>query len=698
MRDPNDPIDKRLGETFLQCVTGAKPLQFSADKLFAKWFQDQGKPYFFLFRKNLSRTNIQFAELVSLIRLHTNQNNVGHPKADLQFVMVSEFLGGIQRVVDDLLKSKPSKSVLCDAFLDLYSALRHTILIQVLHGSCSVYLPPHMTLDMLKVCQEAGYIHSCGRSVYSCDLNCASDTDFKRTLSSYLDKISNGTPVFFVVYSHEDFSRHDRDYASELRGGLDDVKIYAEKYFIGNKPLVRVLQELKEENDKTVFIAQPGPYTQHKEQRETTELVPGKSIMLIIDRAVSNHRGHPSDQQILICYDQEFKNQSPLPIFEENKPAWIAHTTIPHTLAAAMVNITRPIWPRDAVQLYDPFSGTGTIALEALKFHNVQINCNDASPLAKTLLFDNLEFFAKPIDDLEQIGKDLKALEEPDCNEYDVPPLRKIPPSPYRTAMSIFNELPSADDDGNNEWFDIPEKIAEKLNKQSFAVRFRFYIALRTKLRHAAAFDRKAAWLNSYREEVKTLRFQTKRLISLRRATKVGGILTEGTYSQGCTINPKLFLSRNKVHDRIKFTNGDAAVNRPPLVDLVITDPPYGFNNEIGTVQLAKLLTRTLDVVLSRMKPLAQLVIAVPDYSHSGRRIPLFATRVWVTIQVIALAELQGFETVVPARIAPGLNNILEPPFYWTSEKALTRSILHFQFRKKKTLGKESRKHKLLRN
>ena len=51
-----------------------------------------------------------------------------------------------------------------------------------------------------------------------------------------------------------------------------------------------------------------------------------------------------SSKRFLICYKQEFRNENPFHIFDENKPAWVSHTTAPHALTAAMLNIARPFY------------------------------------------------------------------------------------------------------------------------------------------------------------------------------------------------------------------------------------------------------------------------------------------------------------------------------------------------------------------
>jgi hypothetical protein len=82
-----------------------------------------------------------------------------------------------------------------------------------------------------------------------------------------------------------------------------------------------------------------------------------------------------------------------------------------------------------------------------------------------------------------------------------------------------------------------------------------------------------------------------------------------------------------------------------------------------------------------------QIVLCLPDRSMSGRRIPLFTTRSWVTEQLIGKANELGFEVVTPVNIAPRIGHLFHPPHFWTSERALRRSILFFRLKKKQPRG-----------
>lgn len=73
------------------------------------------------------------------------------------------------------------------------------------------------------------------------------------------------------------------------------------------------------------------------------------------------------------------------------------------------------------------------------------------------------------------------------------------------------------------------------------------------------------------------------------------------------------------------------------------------------------------------------MVIALPDWSHTGRQIPAFALKDFVAHQVLIVAEELKREVIISGVQAP--RAVGGPPFYWESEKALRRAILHFRFR-----------------
>jgi len=69
---------------------------FDANNFFDQWFCRSGKAYYFLFRKNLSVTNIQFAELLALVRHHLTWN--GKPFHEVQITNLASVMESLLAV------------------------------------------------------------------------------------------------------------------------------------------------------------------------------------------------------------------------------------------------------------------------------------------------------------------------------------------------------------------------------------------------------------------------------------------------------------------------------------------------------------------------------------------------------------------------------------------------------------------------
>jgi len=115
-----------------------------------------------------------------------------------------------------------------------------------------------------------------------------------------------------------------------------------------------------------------------------------------MDSDIRKDSKFPDDRKLFIIYEQLYKNENPYHWFDENKPGWVSHTTLPHSLCSAMLNLTRPWWPSDRrVEICDPFGGSGATYLEAKKFEDASVLSSDLSFLATKAAKDNVEIFTK---------------------------------------------------------------------------------------------------------------------------------------------------------------------------------------------------------------------------------------------------------------------------------------------------------------
>jgi len=168
--------------------------------------------------------------------------------------------------------------------------------------------------------------------------------------------------------------------------------------------------------------------------------------------------------------------------------------------------------------------------------------------------------------------------------------------------------------------------------------------------------------------------------------TRQDGIsIIEKEFSDGCVIWPERFERYVGKYPspprpvRIR----DVAHISSGLYDLIATDPPYGFNQEISSKQLADLYAKLFENLIGALKDDGQLVVAVPDAALAGKPFPVFTTKYTVIRQVLQAARKEGREVFQTAYIKPSPGSLFTPPYYWESSGALRRAILHFRFRRR---------------
>ena len=529
--------------------------QFEAKKFFKVWFRQYGEPYFFLFTKNLKVTNMQVAELHALLRTHIVWRKTKTRVRDFQLIDVHEFYESVQSLHNSFNPANSEGSVpgptSNDVIPELYGDLiRDIVCIQLFFGSCAVFLPPGMTLNPLAICAESGYIHSCGPSVWNRKIAKATKKGLTDRLEEHLNK-RNIKKARLIVYAHEDFTEHDRNNAQALKDGLDDVKLHLEKYYIGKESLVQVLQKIQVHFGDRLEVAEPEHYKKGKNS-STVSTIP--VIWLLVERTPTSEIIHRGKEQYYVLYEQEYKNENPHHIFDENKPAWIDHTTIPHTLVAAMINITRPWWREDQSPTFaDPFVGTGTTWLEAIKFDSIQSSCGDSEPLSPLAIQDNVEFFCANNETLLRyiVGIRLAAhitvtrtgiIEDAPDTDPDFELLFKDEDFRFQCIRDYDwarRQFALARPDSQKRDVSFAEVLSD-LKGGTELQRILFYLLIRTHRRHFAALVDRAS-SNQHKafgkeatllaEQISTLRSHVQRRESAASATGAH-LLFEGKYSR----------------------------------------------------------------------------------------------------------------------------------------------------------------------
>lgn len=664
-----------------------KGKSFAAGTFFDRWFRYHGTAYLFIFKKNFRVTNIQFAELRALIETHLESTEPQRPSTRPQFFLYRDFRKGLLSLVDTFPQDESPPLNRYSQLTSLYGdLLEQIVVVEPLFGCCAVFVPPGRSLNLLSICADSGYIHTAGRLVYLRKLDQATYQDLHGHLERHLATDPTSPKKPFIVYCHEDFSEYDRESLRERRDGIEDLKIHLEKCYLGEVPLVEILEDLAEDFVDRISVLEAGHYGARKSVPPAeSESCRASTIWLLNDFDLGRGPRERGDDVYLLCYEQEVVNCNPFQLFDENKPAWIAHTTIPHTLMGAMLNITRPGWPKDRpVIVADPFVGSGTTLLEVLKFPNARPACGDIDPIAPLLVADNLAVIGSTPRELEKLLEYLHALLPSATSDQatEGTRMRRTHAGPPEWAARLIDEL---DTDAISELETAWKHVCSELPQRTLKERLAFYCALRVARRHAAAIAHASRSKQvAFRRETEDLCYQIRSLAALRRrATLKRGegrvTVLAAHYSCAVTLDPK-FLRPAKVPD---LTNAVAVQNALDLpkssYDVVIADPPYGFNTNEDLEKLASLYASVAKPMVDSLMPGGQLVICLPEVARTGRKVPFFATKDIVLRQVLMASESAGRRVGGLSSGVGLVATLTNPPYYWESERALRRNILHFR-------------------
>lgn len=697
--------------------------RFDSAGFYRAWFRGpRSRPYFFLFKKNLTVTNLQFAELLALLRTYTQrEGESGRP--DLQFLSTTEFTQKVDELLVALTGEEISEEAIdrrCETFEARWGDLfARTVVLDAFYGSCVIFLPPGLDLDLASVCAMSGYIHSCGPSIWARKVKKADPEELVGKLEERVPG-AEGLRTTFAVYSHEDFSEFDREEASELRHGLDEVKIWVDKYWIGNQRLTAVLKELNERVPR-LEVAGAGDYRDVRSRlRDLEDMDRERCFWLIVDRAIGDDGVHAGSERYYLCYEQHYFNENPFHTFDENKPAWRSHTTLPHTLTGAMINLTVPYWTSRQPHLVDPFVGTGTTLLEAAKFPGLQLEGVDKDPMAPLLIDDNIEFFTRSAgelremqshlhaavlvgeelvsgDDVEKmVGRDIWSrggIADPEVGKLllDFMWVEQMV-SAYRRIEALLEPVAK---DPDSEFTMSARQVDGLRSQWTLDERLLLYIGLRAVRRNVAARERgdergeyRRAWL----KEAKLLRRQIAHVAERygRETIEVanGSVrVFAGFYSRECAALTTLL---DRCHSDSGAVRSEDALDlgSERRFDLFVTDPPYGFNTDADSADLAALYTSIIKLALSSLRDGGQLVLALPDQSFIGRDPGFFANRKFIEQQVTALAHDMGRDLATSREVLPSTPPIYRAPYYWESDRALRRAIVHYRLAGKPADGR----------
>lgn len=303
-------------------------------------------------------------------------------------------------------------------FGSLYSQfLANTIILDSYATTALAYPSIVLDVDLKRICGESGYILSCGSVIYFRNADKATYAEFEGKLVKFLDEhpAEDKVSIFPVsVYAHESYSQNDDELTRrKISGGVSNLKIHLRKQYLGTSPLpVSLARRAASPQIAGRIEILPGKEDHRDEQKKFIERhrpAPGQEnnmkarddarIWIFLERPLEEKE----QNRYLACYAQFFANESPLILFDEEKPGWLAPVTLPHSLAAAMVNIARPYFRRSAERgsenvrpliAVDPFVGSGTVIFELMKLEDVDVTiyANDLHTMGAQIVADNFRF------------------------------------------------------------------------------------------------------------------------------------------------------------------------------------------------------------------------------------------------------------------------------------------------------------------
>lgn len=648
---------------------------------FNTWYRENNIAYYFTFKENLSRTNIQYGELKSLI-VSNISDSYNKQNCEIQFLTVQEFNTSIKSIVSSLSfdfseyrkmeknNSDPQSEIniefnklvnlLVENYFDILSRI---IVIDPLYNSCCVYFPANIKINPKRIISMSGYINTCGELIHIRNFKKAK----KHVLITSLNKIlaKSMKKMEFNIFSYEDFKH-------TINNGCDieNLKIHIDKFFFDSEPLSSLLSEIEDkfkmELDVRFFYDQKLYYERSNKN----------SIWLVKDSSIGKEIRTPGERKYFICYLQLYKNENQLHLFDENKPAWKSNTTIPHTLMAAMINIAfEGKNTDDKIDIIDPFSGTGTTIIELLKYSslfNISIYGGDTDLSNKIMLHDNLTI-------LSYSGNELKDL----INYFE-----KNKEECFTNTIILANNFNLIIK--NQEEFEITKHRIADFQNLSIQERLLIYIFLKVKITDNSIIERKKDQFKAhFQQELDKLLFRLKQLIELfeleqdtSQTIHEGFKLLKGKFSSKVIIDSKVFkkgLDYFKLHTNDFAKNEDFRQLPKETYDIIICDPPYGFNTTQKIEKLLELYKDLPEFLISALKPYGQIVMSLPDESYSGKYSPWFTHKEMVIASFHFMSKRLNRRMFNYSEINPR-KELFTAPFYWEAQRALRRSIIHLKF------------------
>ena len=768
-----DPISRAaLSEDFLRrwLIVSDDPLALNPEAASGS--------YIFLFWKNLSVTNISIVELASLLRTHVRDRKE-NTRVPIDFISTEEyktFLGNIWESLFSLETDEDEEILVAanmaadserkkqfvidrinravDQILSFHeNFFQRTVIFDIYFTSVLIHVPLSLMVNIGTVAIESGYVHSAGLAIYVRNIEKAEKDPFVSRLGRYLD-MHPGKRFFITPYASEFFAPFESKSSASVRNGLDGVRLQLKKHYFEDVSLLSFVAELKKLFPNHLSI--PSGVKDYSEERANSRNEKANeeiTIWFIADGGVAfdsiEKTANKNRHLYIIAYAQTHLNHNQLNIFKERKPAWIASTTLPHTLSAAMINIARHCWELTERQrvgrieklvIVDPFCGTGTTLLDSLaRFSNATIIGLDQSQIMPALVRTNLEYFSSQPPQIARILSMLRTIRDRIKDEVAHPTttdgmlsrmakrdLHKsfsgemTPENDFEYCLHLLMEEISIASEGQTT--DISDlsvyklairgfssNVIELLSSSTHPLRLKvlFYLLWRALLMNTFSFRADArtplgvfaVFIDELDKSIKQHQDFEKLLRDPIRAQGRAFCERIGSYSREGAIQSDFFGSNYAkpvildpaqieadsialLNEGLHLCRADDSIkllkNLKQTVDIVVTDPPYGFNAfESESEDMKSLYARMVPALIDTLRPWGQLIIALPAYAKNGKRIPFYQTRESVMKQIVAHVEANGRKIVSYVETSPASRDLFRLPWYWGTNSAIERRILH---------------------
>lgn len=594
--------------------------------------------YLFVFSKPFEKTDISKGELVSLIELQKKD-------VVIRVNLIEEYEDKFGK-----LNFFKKTSDLCDKNITY-----------ILFLSQSAIVICNFEINIKEIIRRSGYIHSCGKFLFLSKWEDLSVENLRDNIVDFCKTENAWHSTVFYKYSD-----------NKIQNKLEPLIIDDTRYHIKNQSFNIAVGKLESELKQ--------------KQQELRLKYKQEHIFIFLEKVKVNENSILSnlyeDRNIVdysICYLSQYKKDNPIhemDDFKELKPYWAGIFTTPHRLMNAMLNIAKV---DEKSIVVDPFCHTGTLAIEAS-----QIGCKViVSDICGTNgAKDNYDFLCKGAKNFKSLVNKIEKHLEDD--------------SLTMNFKNIISDNIKLNEQG------LPETKGDIIDLiPVLSERLYFYILRRYNMEiHRGAelgTDNYKDYVKGYIEKfsngklLPSYRLFTNQFVCFEEEHKRIGIPLVSINTSNENFFTDSFYKSNRIgyinkskRKKPKFMKNDICDDdnyniSESSVDAVITDPPYGYGEDLSIKQVEKIYTSLINKAIKWLKPKGFLIFCALDKVKTGRKENLLFTENILDI-VSVVSKKNQVDFVLNDILLT--SNHLKNVYYWKSKYALNRSIICLQILK----------------